>query len=411
MLQKVRLLIAGLVLSSILGNATAQEVQISSFGTLGYAVSNNALNYQGFIDKDGTFSRDSRFGVQAEFPLGSTSTATVQVRWAPAEDNDQGWNLRLPWAFVSWRPDNNWMVRAGKMRMPMLLSSENIDVGSTTPFARLPVEVYSVLPIWDFYGLSIGRDLSVGPLDVELTAYAGWSQSHWRVFLRDKPAQIPGAAAGAGFEGISGSFLGGIVSVHDGEDHYRLSALAWETQLETIDFGITYPYVPIAPGIGYYQVSNLMPGPGAEMRERVRIYTLGAGIEKTLPANFRLITEGVLRRTERTSIGAGSDSWGGYIALQKKIGAWTPYIYRAELQSSRRARDLYTRLENNVIPAFVPGADQLNAAQRWAADSTIVYDQRTWATKGITWRTGQSAATWERARPRLSPTASLKCRA
>lgn len=400
----VRSLIAGLALPLLLGSAAAQEVQLSSFGTLGYAVSDNGLYYQNAINKDGTFSRDSRFGVQAEVPLGSAFSATVQLRWAPAEDNDQGWNLRVPWAFVSWRPDNDWTVRTGKMRMPMLLYSENIDVGSTTPFARLPIEAYSVLPIWDFYGVSVGRELSVGPLDVELTTYAGWAQSHWRVFLRDDLAQVPGALKGPGYEGISGSFLGGIISVRKAEDHYRLSALAWDTQLETLDFGTDYPFVPIAPGIGYYQVSNIMPGPGARMRERVRVYTLGAGIEKTLPADFRLIAEGVLRRSDRALTGAGTNSRGGYIALQRKMGAWTPYIYRAELKSSRRAREIYSRYENNIIPAGIPGADQLNASQRWAADSTILYDQRTWAL-GTTYTLENGhiiKAEWQRTRSGLA---------
>lgn len=391
-------ILAGLAVSSCAYAAESADVRLSSFGTLGYARSGNEHRYQRFIDSDGTLTRDSLLGFQADAVLTPEVTATVQARFAPSESSDKEWNVRLPWAFLAWRPSNELILRAGKLRIPMLLYSENIDVGTTFPFARLPIEVYSILPTWDFYGLSVGRSWFLGSTDVDLEGFAGWAQGTWRVYLRDDPLLVPGAVSGGWHEGISGAFVGTILTVREAESRFRVSVLAWDSQLDTLKFGVDYPYVPVAPGVGYYQTDPRTPGPGVPMKDSVRFYTLSVGLERELGAGFSLISELAWRRSERMSLASGTNSLAGYLAVLKPMGAWTPYVYGASLRSSEHARSLYATLEGSRLPSSVPGAAVVNLTQRWGADSALVFDQHTLAL-GTTYALGRGQvlkAEWQR---------------
>lgn len=47
----------------------------------------------------------------------------------------------------------------------------------------------------------------------------------------------------------------------------------------------------------------------------------------------------------------GTDSWAGYLALQRRIGNWTPYAYVAQIRSSAASRRLYVAMNDNSCPA------------------------------------------------------------
>ncbi|MCH2219882.1 MAG: hypothetical protein MK097_06095, partial [Dechloromonas sp.] len=123
--------------------AMAVDLTWSGFGTLGYAQSDQPVNYQRFIDEKGTFKRDSIFGVQGDARFSQQWGATVQAKAAPSDHYDTQWQASVAWAFVSWRPSDDWLIRAGKLRLPFMLNTENADVGATYDFVRLPLEVYS----------------------------------------------------------------------------------------------------------------------------------------------------------------------------------------------------------------------------------------------------------------------------
>lgn len=65
----------------------------------------------------------------------------------------------------------------------------------------------------------------------------------------------------------------------------------------------------------------------------------------------------------------------------------------ARVGSTPRTHKLYKQVNGNRVPGFLPGADQINAAQRAGADVVFAYDQTTWAL-------GSSY--------RLSPTSKIK---
>ena len=111
------------------GSALAFDLAWSGFGTVGYAQSDQPVNYQRFIDEKGSFKRDSVLGAQVDARFSQQWGATVQVKAAPSDHSDSQWQASLAWAFVSWRPSDDWLIRAGKLRLPFMLNTENADVG------------------------------------------------------------------------------------------------------------------------------------------------------------------------------------------------------------------------------------------------------------------------------------------
>ena len=109
--------------------AHAVDATWSGFATFGYAESNSDYTYQRFIDRDGTLKRDTLLAGQLDLRLASEWSATLQLRAAAADNDDSRWRIEPSWAFVAWRPNNDWLLRAGKMRVPLYFHSESLDVG------------------------------------------------------------------------------------------------------------------------------------------------------------------------------------------------------------------------------------------------------------------------------------------
>lgn len=370
--------LASLALALCSSAGLADELRFSAFGTVGYAISNNAYRYQRFIDSDGTLVRDSRFGVQLDADLAPTWRATVQARLAPSADDDKAWAVDLPWAFLSWRPNNDWLVRIGKTRVAALLYAENMDVGTTYAFARLPVEVYSIAPTQDLYGVALTRSWLGQSLDVDLDGFAGWGHAAWRAYFRDP---LPGEKSrpGSWFEGFGGPMASATLTLRQGDNRFRVNASAWDIRLDSRPYLTSYPYVALAPGVGYYQVDGALPGPGVKAQRRTHNYAASAGAEFALPAGLQSVAELVWRGGDQINTGAGTHSTSGYLAFLRPTGRWTPYAYGAWMRSSAYARRLEASLNATQLPDYVPGAAIVNTLQRNAADAALVVDQRTWA--------------------------------
>lgn len=370
--------------------ARAVDVAWSGFATLGYARSDSAYTYQGSIDDGGTLRRDTRLAGQLDLRLSPQWSATVQAQLAPADDSDNRWHAKTAWAFVAWRPDNDWLLRVGKARLPMYLYSESLDVGVASDMARLPHEMYSIAPTNDFTGLFITRSFTLGEHDLSVDAYSGRAAPKLRQWLRD--GVPPVQPAGARYTEVDVRVSGLTLTARDTHLTWRLGVhTAHTARSDGQTLPVRYPRVDIGPGLGYWQVNAALPGPGIEQVDRIHNLALTAGLEWQLGDGWRIASEFV--RVQQRDIELGSDSRAGYLALFKRIGAWTPYLSVAFQRSSDGVLGWRRRLIDEGLPAQMPGATQINAAQRVAGEAVYAFDQRALAL-------GVSYA--------LSPTAKLK---
>lgn len=366
-LQVARFLIGvGCVLATVPA-ARAVDFSSSGFGTLGYAVSDQPYDYQRFVDEHGTFKRDTVLGGQLDAKFSPEWSATVQAKVAPSLNNDEDWSLTASWAFVSWRPDNDWLLRLGKQRVPMYLNSENMDVGQTYDFARLPFEMYAISPSNDFKGLYASRTWVPAAGELTLDVFHGKADLNSRAYTRD---------LGAIFIPVRTTITGTVLTLRQDSSVWRAGLHhAVTRRRDGQDFLSHYPYVSAGPGVGYYAVDPLMVGAepiGMTPSIVNDVITLGGDIE--VAPNWRLVSElarNIQRRTEN-----GANTAGGYVAVLHKMGALTPYVSYAKLRSMgvsvRVADSLNAAQSSTPNPA-------LNPSQRIASDAIMVYDQDTLA--------------------------------
>ena len=354
--------------------AAAAELDLSGFGTLGGAISDQDFTYQQRITEGGTLNRDSVIGFQLDGHLTPEWGVTIQGKAAPSEERENGWDLTLTWAFLSWRPTNDLLLRAGKLRMPLMLYSANSDVGITYPFAQLPAEVYSIAPITDVLGLAFSWSWSSGTAEWALDGYGGRTNVDRRFYLRDGLPRY--FEAGPLYEETDANLGGLVLTLYQGDNIWQVGLHRIEVIANTVDFPQTYPWVSMGPGAGYYQLPN-MPWADVPTVESLLSDLLTLSTEIALPSDFQLVAEYARRVVNNAT--TGLDTHSGYVALLRPVKRWTPYVYIAGLRSNQKALDLYKGINGNRVPEFVPNAAVVNAAQRFGADRLVPYDQYTLA--------------------------------
>lgn len=349
--------------------AHAVDINWSGFGTVGYAISDQPYNYQRFINDQGTFKRDSVFGLQIDLKFSQEWGATIQGRLAPAANSDAHFEPSLAWAFLSWRPSDDILLRVGKLRVPFMLNTENQDVGVTYPYARLPVEVYATAPTTDIYGAMLSKTWQSSEYEWGLDGYFGKIGYYQRFHGRDMT--LESQTGGTWFEPTTLKGGGLLFSLRDTENIYRIGIHRIETQRDNggIISEPAFTPLPFPPGEGFYDLNS-----SPQVKKTVSpLIVLGGTI--SLPLGLKASAE--YARVRVTNANNGWDRWAAYGALSKQIGAWTPYAYYSRLSSSSGVLQLYEKVENNRVSAPWPAA--INTSQRFAADMLIAHDQSTWA--------------------------------
>lgn len=403
----VRTGVGPLLFGSIVGlPAIAADVSISGFGTLGYARSNQEFTYDRFISDSGTFRRDSIFGLQADAQFGNGIGATIQVKGAPSSTNDEKYRASVAWAFASYRPSNEWLIRAGRQRIPLYLHSQNYDVGATYDFARLASEMYSIAPGNEFDGISVSKVWNLASGDLTLDGYWGSTRVDGRFWFRDGIPMIQ--SAGAVFRQISLAGKGLVGSYRIREDLYRLGFHRSEgRRSDGGSFPATYPFVLLYPDVGYYQVDSNMPGPGIPSVRTIKNSIVTVGVDLKFDSGFRVVTEFARTFVDAPTVQIANASTRGYASVLKSFDRWTPYVTYAFLRSDPTQRKLYSSVDGNSVPIVVPGATLINASQRAGADGMLTFDQRSLAIGSAYSLTPTSKLKAELMRVRIGQVSSL----
>ncbi len=349
--------------------AGAVDLTWSGFATLGYAQSDQAYKYQRFIDDKGSFNRDSILGAQLDLKFNQQWGATLQGKLAPSVKNDSRWDATLSWAFISWRPVDDWLIRAGKLRLPLMLNTENTDVGATFDLARLPMEVYSIAPTTDVLGLSISKTWLADRFDWTLEAYTGEAKTHWRYYGREIHDTV--VSPGSWFLPVDIKSSGLVLTTRDIDNTFRIGVHEVEATRGGEPTHAEIPFRTIAPGVGYYDLTS-----GRRVDKLlIPVQTIGASFK--LPADVKVTAE--YARMKVDSLSEGLSRWGAYLAVAKRVGKWTPYVYYAKMKSTDSALEKYKAINGNTVPALPApyNTDLINKSQKLAADIVVPYDQWT----------------------------------
>jgi hypothetical protein len=307
----------------------AAELSWSAFGTLGYARSDRAFNYERFTDDSGTIKRDSLLGLQGTAEFTPHWSATVQARVAPSTSADNKWEATLPWAFVSYRAGNDLLLRAGKLRMPMYLYSETMDVGASYAMMRMPTEVYSTAPTTDYTGASFSKSWPLAWGDLSLDGYAGRSSV--------QPSSAGGGNGNGGGAELHTRTAGLVLSLRNGDDTYRMGMQRALISVDASFFGNAPGGGLTGAGAGNSGGSAASPlSNGGELDTRV--WLLGADVG--VGGNLRLVGE--YARRQVVNAVTPKNTQGAYASLLYQSGPWTPYVTVGRLLTDSAARQAAT---------------------------------------------------------------------
>lgn len=155
------------------GDDTA-PFRLSGFGSLGAVYSSGDNYFQRDLTQPNTFADDwswkvdSLLGVQFDAALQPKISATAQLVLKERADNN--FAESLDWAFLRYRPNQEWMLRAGRLGLDVYLLSDYRNVGFAYLWARPPTEFYGPLVLTDFDGAdaSYSRRMEGGTLRFKL---------------------------------------------------------------------------------------------------------------------------------------------------------------------------------------------------------------------------------------------------
>ncbi|OWJ89750.1 hypothetical protein B6S59_29740 [Pseudomonas sp. A46] len=164
------------------------EVLINGFGTVGVTHLGGEGDGRGYgVSGQTTDSwrgeQLSKFGAQLSYGITDTVGLTLQ---ATAKAYADEWKANLEWAYLSWQSTDNLMLRFGRLRTPVYMYSESIDVGFSYPWLRLPDEVYSQVQLSNYEGADLIYSL---PSSIGLTSFQvaiGQAKNREEFYFDDK---------------------------------------------------------------------------------------------------------------------------------------------------------------------------------------------------------------------------------
>ncbi|MBD9426443.1 hypothetical protein IB232_13990 [Pseudomonas sp. PDM15] len=151
------------------------EALINGFGTVGVTYLGGEDDGRGYglsgqTNDSWRGDQLSKFGAQLTYGVTDTVGLTLQTTAKAYSDE---WKANLEWAYLSWQSTDNLMMRFGRLRTPVYMYSESIDVGFAYPWLRLPDEVYSQVQLSNYEGADLVYNLPLSFATVSFQVAGG----------------------------------------------------------------------------------------------------------------------------------------------------------------------------------------------------------------------------------------------
>lgn len=308
--KQIHILTAAIL--SALASTSVQAIQFDGFMTAGATqivdiedkhkqhVYLGGLGDRG-ITKDMTFEKDTRFGLQISSDVSENMSVVAQILGR----GDQGnFNAIIEWAYIDYEFHETTSVHVGKIKQPMYLVNDYVEVGYAYPWIRPPSEVYYINnPINSVNGIELLLQFPVGPGTLSFQPYIGSNRD-----------DIPNAQ-GAYFEaeniyGIDVKYAGRGYSVH---------ASGFKCDVKT-------------------QGGFIIPASNNILGENLQVNLNGNGVCNVMATGFNLDMANIVvyaEWTKRTTTEELSrpfgDTEGYYATFGYRFGKWMPHLTYAAI--------------------------------------------------------------------------------
>ncbi len=147
----------------------AGDLNFSGFLSVGggFVDDENSAGYGGYDEEDLTFDKNL-LGLQVTGQVNEKITATAQL--IARSEND--YEVNAEWAYLTWQASDSIKVRAGRLRTPLYMYSDFLDVGYAYAWITPPREVY-YLPFNNVDGVDFYTTETLGIFDISVQVYFG----------------------------------------------------------------------------------------------------------------------------------------------------------------------------------------------------------------------------------------------
>lgn len=146
------------------------RVRFNGFFSTGIARADNDAGFDG-VTEETSVADLSLLALQGTFDVTDKSQAVLQLIGRGAED----WDPVVEWAYLSHRPTNDLQLRAGKMRLPLFMYSDSLEVGYAQPWVRPPQSVYGPLAVSSYVGADATHTLNFDGSTLTSQVFAGYT--------------------------------------------------------------------------------------------------------------------------------------------------------------------------------------------------------------------------------------------
>lgn len=281
------------------------ESRVSGFGTLALVHGgDDELGFRKSLANEGAFGdwqleSDSVLGLQLDTNYSDRLSSTLQLV-AKSRLSDR-LSDNLEWGFFRYDKEYGGTVRIGRLALGLFMMSEYKDVGLAYNWVRPPVEMYGLLPLFNFDGIDYNYPFTVNDNRLELKVGLGQSE-----ILVD----LQGVESDVDIDAMAISTL----SYYVGDAKFRLTAAS--ARLQTIDSDALD-----------LLVENLAPIPGFE--SLINAFTIDGDWVNYFSLGYQQQWQSWLLLAEATYLDSKTpiflSSRSGYIHLGKRVDNLTFY--------------------------------------------------------------------------------------
>ena len=293
---------------AVLASTPAQAIQFDGFMTAGAAqivsiddadkgnIYIGGLGDRG-ISEDLSFEKDSRFGLQISSDVTDRMSVVAQLLGRGENNN---FNAIVEWAYIDYEIHDIANIHVGKIKQPVYLVNDYVEVGYAYPWIRPPQEVYLLNnPLNTVNGIELLLQFPVGPGTLSFQPYIGSNRD-----------DIPNAQ-GAYFEAEN---IYGLDIKYSGRG-YTVHASNFQCEVKTF---------------GGFDTESPFGTLNVDLNGKGNCNVSAAGLNLDL-ANVVVYAEWTKRSTDQELSRAFGDTEGYYATIGYRFGKFMPHITFASI--------------------------------------------------------------------------------
>ena len=302
-----KLTVLACAIATTMAASSASALQFDGFLTTGasWHDDENKNRYIGSlgdrgVQNDASFETDTRFGLQISSDIAEDMSVVSQILGTGVDGN---FDAIIEWAYVDYKLTDWLSIHTGKIKQPVYLVNDYVEVGYAYPWIRPPVEIYYLNnPLNTVNGIEFLLQFPVGPGMLSFQPYFGSNRD-----------DIPNTGGAAYFEaekirGIDVKYSGKGFTVH-------ASSFACEVKV--------YGNIPDQPTALGFNVDVNLDGEG-----KCEVNSAGFNLDM---ANVVIYAEAQNRLTNKTLSRPFGDQESWYGTLGYRFGKWLPHVTYASI--------------------------------------------------------------------------------